>query len=191
MMFSIINAVVLRPVSRWVGFDVRRRRLVYPNSSGIEVVRPAFLAVSPHSWSRIKTMRYCVISTVFVGLITLVPGCGGPQGTAANIPTARLEGAVTLDGKPLDGGSVQFVPQGQPDAPITDATILGGRYVAPKVPIGKHLAIVKMTPPDPPAVVSSDYRPPETAAIPDRYKAGVPIEVKEDKADLDIAMSSK
>lgn len=136
-------------------------------------------------------MRHCAITTVFVGLVTLIPGCGGSSGPAANIPTARLEGAVTLDGKPLDGGSVQFVPQGQPDAPITDATILGGRYVAPKVPIGKHLMFVKITPPEPPAVVSSDYRPPETLAIPDRYKGGVPLDVKEDKSDADIAMSSK
>lgn len=98
---------------------------------------------------------------------------------------------MTLDGKPVDGGSIQFVPQGQSEAEAVNAPILGGRYVAPKVPQGKVLAIIHMDPPAPPAVVSSDYKPPATVVIPDRYKKGLALEVKADKSDEDIAMSSK
>src|SRR4051812_7785723 len=108
----------------------------------------------------------------------------------SNFPAARLEGEVTLDGKPLQDGSIQFVPQDL-KAPPTQASILQGRYVAPKVGLGKVMAILTVAPPARPAVIESNYVPPAVVIIPARYKNGLPIDVTGDKMDQDFAMSSR
>ncbi len=109
---------------------------------------------------------------------------------AANYESARLEGEVTLDGKALKDGSIQFVPQNQQAPPVT-VPILEGRYVAPKVGLGKVIVILAGAAPERPAVVDSSYSPPPAVVIPERYQKGMPIEVKADKSDQDFAMSSK
>ena len=124
-------------------------------------------------------------------LVVAVVGCAGGGGAQPSFDGARLEGAVTLDGKPIENGRIQFVSVDHNDIAPIDAPILEGRYVAAKVPKGKVKAILNVDPPAPPAVVGSDYQPPKTVTIPDRYKNGIPIEVTADKADQDFALSSK
>lgn len=123
-------------------------------------------------------------------LIGISGGCGGSGGDQAQFESARLEGEVTLDGKPIPEGTIQFVPQDQ-KAPPTTVPILEGRYVAPKVGLGRVIVTMNVAPPERPAVIDSSYTPPPTVTIPDRYRKGVPIDVKEDKSDQDFAMSSK
>lgn len=69
--------------------------------------------------------------------------------------------------------------------------ILKGRYVASKVGLGKVTVMLSGATAERPAVVSSSYTPPPSVTIPARYKNGFPIEVKEDTADQNFAMSSK
>ena len=128
------------------------------------------------------------VALVLVGSFS---GCVGASGDgSAKYESARLEGEVTLDGKPLEEGSVEFVPQDQKAPPVT-VPILKGRYVAPKVGLGKVIAIISGAKQERPAVIDSSYSPPPTIAIPERYQKGMPIEVKADKSDQDFAMSSK
>lgn len=129
---------------------------------------------------------YCAIPIIALGLSA---GCN--QAVNSNYQSARLEGEVTVDGQPIEDGTVQFVPANLADGPITQAMIMKGRYVANKVPLGKVTAILHANPPAPPTQVTSDYQPPKTVGIPSRYKSGFPIEVKENKADQDFPMSSK
>ena len=117
-------------------------------------------------------------------------GCSESGGGGADYPSARLEGEVTLDGKKVDGGTIQFVPKDSNAPPVT-APILEGRYVATKVGKGKVTAIISCDPPPRPEVVSSDYKPPPTIAIPDRYKGGILFDVNGDKADQDFPLTSK
>jgi len=131
--------------------------------------------------------RWHAVPTILT--LTLAIGCSGGENT--NYKSARLEGEVTVDGQPIEDGTVQFIPANPSDGPITQATIMKGRYVASKVPLGKVTAVLHATPPAPPAQVSSDYYPPKTVGIPDRYKSGFPLDVKENKADQDFSMSSK
>lgn len=131
---------------------------------------------------------YCWIVLALIGFLG---GCGsGGGGGSANYESARLEGEVTLDGKPLEDGNIQFVPQNQEAPPVT-VPILKGRYVAPKVGLGKVTAMLTGATPERPAVIDSSYSPPPAIAIPERYQKGMPIEVKGDKSDQDFAMSSK
>ncbi|AGA28077.1 P-loop NTPase family protein [Singulisphaera acidiphila] len=131
----------------------------------------------------------CARLWVAVALIGFLGGCGSGS-TSANYKSARLEGEVTLDGKPLDDGAIQFVPQDQQAPPVT-VPILKGRYVASKVGLGKVTVMLSGATAERPAVVSSSYTPPPSVTIPARYKNGFPIEVKEDTADQNFAMSSK
>lgn len=126
-----------------------------------------------------------------VPIIALGLAAGCSQAESSNYQSARLEGEVTVDGQPIEDGTVQFVPADLANGPITQATIMKGRYVAAKVPLGKVTAVLHANPPAPPAQVTSEYHPPKTVGIPERYKSGFPIEVKENKADQDFPMSSK
>lgn len=63
-----------------------------------------------------------------IGMSLLAIGCGG-GGPADSGPTRyALTGKVTLDGMPLDGGTISFLPPGETDAlrvsggPITNGT---------------------------------------------------------------------
>jgi len=127
---------------------------------------------------------FAALSCVSVGCAPFVAKGG------ANFPSARLEGEVTLDSKPIDEGMIQFVPQDL-SAPPTQASILQGRYVAPRVGLGKVMVILTVAPPARPAIIESNYVPPTIVTIPDRYKNGLPIDVKADKSDQDFAMTSK
>lgn len=126
-----------------------------------------------------------------IPLVALGLSAGCSKSADMNYQSARLEGEVTVDGQPIEDGTVQFVPANLADGPITQASIMKGRYVAAKVPLGKVTAILHANPPAPPAQITSDYHPPKTVGIPSRYKSGFPIEVKENKADQDFPMSSK
>jgi hypothetical protein len=51
--------------------------------------------------------------------VVLLAGCGGS--------TANVEGTVTFDGQPVDGGAISLVPSGSKE-PVASARIVGGKY---------------------------------------------------------------
>jgi hypothetical protein len=52
------------------------------------------------------------------------PGCAGNRGA--------VQGTVTFDGRPIDGGRIFFVPQGDPvGRPMVHAVIKEGKYYLP------------------------------------------------------------
>jgi hypothetical protein len=64
------------------------------------------------------------LSTSWSILLVAVVGCGG-----TDIPTAAVTGTITVNGKPVEGVTVSFVPDAKirPSVGITDAK---GRYKA-------------------------------------------------------------
>ncbi|WP_439620539.1 hypothetical protein [Gemmata sp.] len=64
--------------------------------------------------------------TLAAALVAALPvGCGSPAGS----PSAEVTGSVTLDGKPLAGAEVQFVPKGNAALGLHAAkTDAGGRF---------------------------------------------------------------
>src|SRR5205823_2118076 len=62
-----------------------------------------------------------MIRTCFLALVLALVGCGSSR-------TSRVEGVVLLDGKPLTGASVQFVPRGT-GHDATGQTDASGQYV--------------------------------------------------------------
>ena len=64
----------------------------------------------------------------------LVAGCGGKR--------ARVQGTVTLDDRPVHGGRIFFLPEGDPAGrPAVHATITNGNYLLPAAQgpeLGRH-----------------------------------------------------
>ena len=79
------------------------------------------------------TARIALLSVVSV-CVCLAPGCGEHDGTS-------IHGTVTLDGAPVEGGSINFFPTKGTEGPVVGAAISDGEYKisAPKgPPIGTH-----------------------------------------------------
>ncbi|HZT82907.1 MAG TPA: hypothetical protein VFA26_21935 [Gemmataceae bacterium] len=65
------------------------------------------------------------VAVAFIGLawLPLASGCGGdPQGRQ------KISGIVTLKGRPLDQGTIEFHPMAEGQATFAGATIKDGRY---------------------------------------------------------------
>ena len=60
-------------------------------------------------------------------LVCLIGGCG----TAKGPERAAVEGEVTLDGHPIEQGSISFYPAGKTQGMVAGGAIAGGRYSIP------------------------------------------------------------
>jgi hypothetical protein len=91
-----------------------------------------------------RNLALCLSGAI---LLVFALGCGG-----SDKPTGRLSGRVTLDGKPIEIGSVQVVSE---DGKAHGAGAIGkdGAYEVPRAPVGKiKLAVlVPQVPAGPPA----------------------------------------
>jgi hypothetical protein len=122
-------------------------------------------------------------------LMALLSGCGPGKPT---YPSARLEGSVTLDGKPITQGSLQFMPQDISQVPVTAASIVDGRYVAEAVPRGKLRVLPSATKETGKMIKEySSSRPEVINLIPEKYRAGIPIEVTGDNPNQDFPLKSR
>ena len=71
---------------------------------------------------RVTADRWAWLCLIVVMLVT--DGCGGGPADAPDL--GQVTGTVTLDGKPLAGAEVQFLPEdGRPSTGVTDAA---GKY---------------------------------------------------------------
>jgi hypothetical protein len=109
------------------------------------------------------------VSGLTICLFAALVGCGGSDGP----PRYEVSGHVTLGGKPLPKGTIQFVPQGPPEIP-GGATIENGDYTIAAdrgLPEGEYLvrissasetaAPVEEAPGDSSGVVAKELVPPE------------------------------
>ena len=82
--------------------------------------------------------RPCLAMGLLGGLILLLAaGCGPP---AAKYPSAKLGGTVTIAGKPVEDGTIIFLPTGAKQCLPTQAKIVQGRYQAEQVTLLKNAA---------------------------------------------------
>lgn len=69
------------------------------------------------------------LSPLATVVLSLVLGCGGD---GDNLPREAVSGAVTLDGQPLEKGTIQFLPTSPDQAVAAGAVIQGGKYDIPQ-----------------------------------------------------------
>ena len=113
-------------------------------------------------------------------------GCGsGP-------PLGTVSGRITLDGQPIAQGNLQFVPQDASQGPTTGTPIVDGRYVAEAVPRGK-LRVLPTAIKETGKMIKeySSSRPEVVNLIPEKYRAGISIEVTGDNPSQDFALKSR
>jgi hypothetical protein len=132
----------------------------------------------------------------FLGLaLLLAAGCGSRSGNRL-----AVSGTVTLDGQPVDGGAIVFLPQGDgaSDRPKTGAGIEAGRYAIPveKGPLpGMYRVEIRWPKPTGKQIPSDD--PPnlmdETRqVIPDKYnsRSKLSCDVQPGKNNFDFPLTS-
>jgi hypothetical protein len=66
-----------------------------------------------------------------VAALVAVAGCGG-GGAADDRPRQEVSGTVTLDGRPLASGSIQFQPSSAQEGVVAGALITDGKYSIPR-----------------------------------------------------------
>jgi hypothetical protein len=133
----------------------------------------------------------CVAFAVILA-ISLSAGCGRGNGRLG------LSGSVRLDGAPIDGGAIQFVPATGPILTTAGALIVGGRYtVAAKqglLPGTYRVSVFSPEPSKGPGLITGVSAPPRRERIPERYnvKSELTVEVRENTAnrfDFDLTTS--
>ena len=120
---------------------------------------------------------------LIAGLVILASGCGksGP-------PTSRVEGSVTLDGKPLEKGTISFVCLENDRGGSAAGKIVAGKYDVADVPRGKvrvgfHAvrSTGRMT-----SIPGGPPMPEIINVIPEKYRMGVEVEVAEPNVHRDF-----
>jgi hypothetical protein len=134
----------------------------------------------------VRTARRLAFSAI---AMTGAVGCGGAGGKA----TAHLQGTVTLAGKPLPAdaiGTITFIPTSKDQAPAATAEIAGGNYDCPAAPQGSVRVSFNITQPTGPEYTTDRGGQARqlTNIVPDKYAAGVDVEVTGDDAAFDFDM---
>lgn len=121
-------------------------------------------------------------------VLMVLAGCGGP---VDKLPRQAVSGSVTLDGKPLERGTISFQPVSElPTAAAV--SVNGGQYSMARaeglVP-GAYRVLISSTPPTVSQVDSKTSRPPPPGqaspppkeSLPEKYNASTTLtaEVKE------------
>ena len=130
-------------------------------------------------------LRMCVAAA---GMATLIGCSTGP-------PFGDVAGTVTMDGKPVDDGSIRFVPV-DGNASSAGGSIKGGKFSV-KVPVTKHKVEVSAPKPGTGGLIKKGDGPPvEVIAdewIPEKYntRSELTCEVKSGKNTYDLDLKSK
>jgi len=124
-----------------------------------------------------------------LGLLVIASGTGcGRRGP----PTTHLEGQITLDGKPIKEGNLDLIPLEPNHGRGATAIISEGHYSAQEVPLGRVLVHFNATKATGRTVIVSNTPGPEIlSVIPEKYNAGMEIEVIEGRFRQDFHLVSR
>lgn len=114
-------------------------------------------------------------------------GCGGRA-----FPVSTVEGAVTVDGKPVPSGTVSFSPLESNTGQAVSTEIQAGKYRSNKVPRGKSLVQIN-------AFIDTGKKhvefgieyPKLENMIPDKYRSGIEVTVDAPTLTHDFELTSK
>jgi len=128
-------------------------------------------------------MRRVVFIAVSACLIASLAGCGPTSG--------RVSGTVTIDGKPLDYGMVDF----RGTSGVASAPVIDGAYAAEQVPVGAVGIAVRSMPRPAIAPPSSLGTTAHHGSLPDRYldpaTSGLSVEVRGGQQRHDLSLTER
>ena len=111
--------------------------------------------------------------TGILAISLVIAGCSG-----RGYPTTKLEGRVTVAGQPVEQGVITFTPLASNSGAGASAPISSGQYVVESVPLGMvrvHFTAFKKT--GRTLLVFGQPTPETVGVIPEKYRAGIEIEV--------------
>jgi hypothetical protein len=119
--------------------------------------------------------------------VVVVAGCGSKP----EFPGAHLAGAVTIDGQPVQDGSIVFTPTGGAHGQTVGATITAGRYDCPYVPLGDSLVqIYALRPTGKTVEVMGSMKPEMQDLVPVKDRDGIKFKVEGENLNQDFALKS-
>jgi hypothetical protein len=106
-------------------------------------------------------------------------------------PGAHLAGSVSIDGQPVEDGSIAFTPSGSAKGPAVGAKITAGHYDCPYVPLGDSLVqIYALRPTGKMIEVMGSMRPEMEDLVPKKDRDGIKIEISGDNLNQNFALNS-
>ncbi|MDB5347973.1 MAG: hypothetical protein JWP89_6350 [Schlesneria sp.] len=93
-------------------------------------------AESVRSIARLAVRLGCAMLTVFA------LGCAEEK---PKFPVATIQGTVSIDGKPVKEGSLQFMPGKDVKGQVAQAKIADGKFTAKNVPVGQVRVMFNIT----------------------------------------------
>jgi hypothetical protein len=103
-----------------------------------------------------------------------------------------LAGKVCINGKPVESGSLTFLPKNATRGPAVGAPIVAGQYDCPHVPLGEIVVQVYAVEPTGKTVMAMGKKSAELKNIvPLDARAGIAMQVSGDNRQNDIALFDK
>lgn len=133
-------------------------------------------------------LRICA-NLAMPGITILAMGCGA---AIPDFPTATLKGIVTIDKKPVQDGSLQFVPQTNVRGQVAQARIVDGAFIAKRVPVGKVRVMFNITRATGKMITEYSSSHPEIEdLLPAQYREGIELTVTgDDHLSFDLVSDS-
>ena len=140
-------------------------------------------------------MRQTIEILILSVLGSCLVGCDGATGRES------VSGHVTLDGKPVDGGAISFVPLTGIEGPTVGANIVDGSYRIPKAQgpvVGRYRVEIRWPRPTKKKVPvmagipDSDMRNQLAEAVPDKFhsESVLEVEIKKSRNECDFELTS-
>lgn len=141
---------------------------------------------------KLREIRCVAVAGAFLLSAASFIGCGGTADVKpATYPSAKMAGTVSVDGTPVEKGSVMFSPIGGTGAPVT-AQIVDGKFSCEAVPKGKMKVVIsamKAT-----GKMITDYSEPFPELVnivPPKYQSGIDFELTDDQQEVTFNLDSK
>lgn len=135
-----------------------------------------------HAKRRVRIGEPCMLLLIATALG--MAGCGN-----RGYSTSRLEGRITVDGQPIERGSISFAPLRSDRGPGVSAAVEAGHYVAANVPQGKVRVGFHAVKETGRSIMQFGKPYPEAVnVIPDKYRVGMEIEIAGDDAHKDFSL---
>lgn len=121
--------------------------------------------------------------SLLCGISLFVIGCGG--GDKPKFPSATIQGKVSIDGKPVKEGTLQFIPQTNVSGQPSQAKIVDGKFEAKNVPVGKVRVMFNITRPTGKMITEYSTPYPEVEnLVPKKSRDGVDFDVTGNSKDV-------
>ena len=141
-------------------------------------------AIDRRRRSKFAKLKIMIISCLITAALW---GCNSQR----KYPGAHLAGSVSIDGQPVEDGSIAFTPSGSAKGPAVGAKISAGRYDCPYVPMGDSLVqIYALRPTGKMIEVMGSMRPEMEDLVPKKDRDGIKIEVLGNNLNQDFALNS-